>query len=103
MAQRGDNKIALFPKPCTLHPTPCTLHPAPCTLHPTPCTLHPTPYTLHPEHWTLNLNPKPYNLNQVKAVVRRSENKIALLNLETREGNTPLHYAATSSELHLKP
>ena len=27
-------------------------------------------------------------------MVRRSENKIALLNLETREGNTPLHYAA---------
>ena len=34
----------------------------------------------------------------VKAAVRRSENKIALLNLETLEGNTPLHYAAASSE-----
>jgi len=38
------------------------------------------------------------NMETVKAAIRRSENKVAFLNLETLEGNTPLHYAAVDSE-----
>ena len=39
-----------------------------------------------------------HHLQQVKEVVRRASNKAALLNLETHEGNTPLHFAAIARE-----
>lgn len=38
------------------------------------------------------------DMETVKAAIRRSDNKAAFLNLETLEGNTPLHYAAVDSE-----